>query len=98
MLVPANQGSRPSLAYYAPLGLSDSELWALRQRLSAVIRPDNSRPGQPGLTPFAGMLRPVGDRMLWVQGSYKRNRGVREASHYAGTAFRGSSGLPFPTL
>jgi len=64
MAAPPYQGSRPSLADYAPLGLSDSELWRLPQRLSAVdvspSGPKNGCSAVPGLTPFAGRLRPVG--------------------------------------
>jgi len=68
------QGSRPSLADYAPLGLSDSELWTLPQRLSAVDAspsgPKNGCSAVPGLTPFAGRLRPVGAVEIVVVGIF----------------------------
>ena len=74
MAAPLYQGSRPSLAYYAPLGLSDSELWTLPQRLSAVDAspsgPKNGCSAVPGLTPFAGRLRPVGAVEIVVVGIF----------------------------
>ena len=89
MAAPLYQGSRPSLAYYAPLGLSDSELWTLRQRLSAI---DGSHSGPkygclpvPGLTPFAGRLRPVGAVEVAVVGIFTtssiRSRLAIDGSH-----------------
>jgi len=48
ILVPANQGSRPSLADYAPLGLSDSELWRTSHASTAMsLEPFNRIAAMP---------------------------------------------------
>ena len=88
------QGSRPSLADYALLGLSRSLLWGSSLRHRSVLDWQSMGPIQgrntaasavPGLTPFAGRLRPVGAVEVAVVGIFTtssiRSRLAIDGSH-----------------